>query len=91
MKEKQEKKFQPWEVDYRIPSTTKSVHYDLWLYPKLAKDAFDGRVTIHVDNKEKRSHFVAHVKHLSVKVHLQQAIFYVIIYVHLHKVQLTKC
>ena len=55
-----------WQTDYRIPSDTRAVHYDLYLHPNLDGDDFKGSVTIDVAADERRDFFVVHVKYLTV-------------------------
>ena len=55
-----------WESDYRLPQTTLPLHYDLYLFPNLEDDTFNGSVAISLDTKEPRDHFVVHVKNLNI-------------------------
>eukprot|EP00094_Tigriopus_californicus_P000336 TCALIF_00325-PA protein Name:"Similar to Enpep Glutamyl aminopeptidase (Mus musculus)" AED:0.47 eAED:0.47 QI:0/-1/0/1/-1/1/1/0/180 len=56
----------PWEENYRIPEDTLPIHYDLYMYPNLETDKFSGHVTIEIDAKQPRGHFLAHIKYLNV-------------------------
>ena len=55
-----------WESDYRLPQTTLPLHYDLYLFPNLEDDTFSGRISISMDTKEPRDHFLVHAKNLNI-------------------------
>ena len=55
-----------WQTDYRIPSDTSAVHYDLYLHPNLDGDDFKGRVSIEIAAAARRDFFVVHVKFLTI-------------------------
>lgn len=57
---------EPWEREYRIPTTTIPHHYDLYLHPDLEEGDFTGRVTILIGVTSPMSYLVAHVKKLNV-------------------------
>ncbi len=50
-----------WEASYRIPSTMRPTHYDLYLHPKMEDGDFSGRVTVHLSTDAEHSHFAVHV------------------------------
>lgn len=53
-------------IDFRLPSTVKPIHYDLYLHPDLKKGTFDGRVSILIEILEKRSFIVLHQQDLNI-------------------------
>lgn len=56
----------PWETDYRIPQDTQPLHYDLYLFPDLSLDTFEGHVSINIECRKPRDFFLVHVKYLNV-------------------------
>ena len=55
-----------WEQNYRIPTASLPIHYDLYLNPNLESGAFSGRVAIQVAVSSPMEYLVAHVKNLNV-------------------------
>ena len=57
-----------WETDYRIPQSTQPLHYDVYLFPDLKKDTFNGKVAIdiQVTGTTPREFLVVHTKHLNI-------------------------
>lgn len=62
----EEAKTEPWEVEYRIPTTTLPLHYDLYLHPDLDAGRFSGTVAILVAVTSPMSFLVAHFKDLNI-------------------------
>ncbi|KAK7083572.1 hypothetical protein SK128_015242 [Halocaridina rubra] len=57
---------EPWEDDFRLPSTVQPHHYDLYLYPDLTTQTFTGSVAINVTSSETRDVFLIHTKWLNI-------------------------
>lgn len=57
---------EPWEKEYRIPTTTLPHHYDLYLHPDLDSGDFSGRVTILIGVTSPMTYLVSHVKKMNV-------------------------
>ena len=56
----------PWELEYRIPTTTLPLHYDLYLHPNLETGLFTGKVAIHISVLAEMSYLVAHFKEMNI-------------------------
>ncbi|KAK3890035.1 hypothetical protein Pcinc_005999 [Petrolisthes cinctipes] len=57
---------EPWEANYRIPTTTLPHHYDLYLHPNLDTGRFSGRVGILIGVTSPMTFLVAHIKFMNV-------------------------
>ena len=57
---------EPWQDDFRLPSTVHPDHYDLYLNPDLDTRKFSGKVTIHVTSSEARDFLLVHTKWLTI-------------------------
>jgi hypothetical protein len=57
---------QPWELDYRLPSDTDPIHYDIFLHPDLSNSTFNGKVIIQIHVKKPRYFLVVNTKHLDI-------------------------
>ncbi|XP_066990177.1 glutamyl aminopeptidase-like [Macrobrachium rosenbergii] len=56
----------PWEDDFRLPSSVRPSHYDLYLHPDLGSKTFAGSLTITLDSLESRDYFLLHTKWLRI-------------------------
>eukprot|EP00096_Caligus_rogercresseyi_P010039 TRINITY_DN3536_c0_g1_i1.p1 TRINITY_DN3536_c0_g1~~TRINITY_DN3536_c0_g1_i1.p1 ORF type:complete len:884 (-),score=271.03 TRINITY_DN3536_c0_g1_i1:95-2746(-) len=56
----------PWESNYRIPSDTYPLHYDLFLHPDMNGTTFQGRVSILIDVRSPRDFLVTHINFLEI-------------------------
>ncbi|XP_037084026.1 glutamyl aminopeptidase-like [Pollicipes pollicipes] len=57
---------EPWERDYRIPSSTYALHYDLHLHPDMETGLFSGQVDILIRVTDERDFLVTHAKFLNI-------------------------
>ena len=57
-----------WEKEYRIPQSTQPIHYDVFLFPHLDTDTFDGKVAIDIEvsGPAPRHFLVVHTKYLDI-------------------------
>ena len=57
-----------WETEYRIPQSTQPIHYDVYLFPHLDTDTFDGKVAIDIEVSatDPRDFLVVHTKFLEI-------------------------
>jgi hypothetical protein len=56
----------PWELDYRLPSDTDPIHYDIFLHPDLSNNTFSGKVVIQIHVKKPRHFLLVNTKHLDI-------------------------
>ncbi|XP_068236621.1 glutamyl aminopeptidase-like [Palaemon carinicauda] len=56
----------PWEDDFRLPSTVRPSHYDLYLNPDLDSKTFSGSVAMTVESLDSRDFFLVHTKWLKI-------------------------
>lgn len=61
-----EQRSKPWELDYRLPSDTDPIHYDIFLHPDLSNSTFSGRVTIQINVTNPRYFLLVNTKHLDI-------------------------
>jgi len=61
-----EQRSKPWELDYRLPSDTDPIHYDILLHPDLSNSTFSGRVLIQIHVKNPRYFLLVNTKHLDI-------------------------
>lgn len=54
------------DIDFRLPSEVKPVHYDLYVHPDLDEGTFEGRVSILIDISDKRNFLVLHQLNLKI-------------------------
>jgi len=57
---------EPWEIEYRLPTDTLPLHYNIYLHPNLVTGLFSGNVDIDITTKAERSWFVVHTKFLNI-------------------------
>jgi len=58
-----------WETEYRIPSDTQPLHYDVYLHPNVGGDSsasFSGKVGIVIECQKPREFLVVHAQNLNV-------------------------
>ena len=57
-----------WKTEYRIPQSTQPIHYDVYLFPHLDTDTFDGKVAIDIEvsGTDPRDFLVVHTKFLEI-------------------------
>ena len=63
-----EPRSKPWQLDYRLPSDTDPIHYDIFLHPDLSNSTFRGRVIIQIHVKNPRYFLLVNTKHLDIYV-----------------------
>jgi uncharacterized membrane protein len=56
----------PWETDYRLPSDTVPIHYDIFLHPDLNNFTFSGKVVIQIHVKNPRYFLLVNTKYLDI-------------------------
>jgi len=61
-----EQRSKPWELDYRLPSDTDPIHYDILLHPDLSNSTFSGRVIIQIHVKNPRYFLLVNTKRLDI-------------------------
>lgn len=57
---------QPWELNYRLPSDTLPLHYEIYLHPDLTSGTFTGNVAIHLNITQPRDFILIHIKYLTI-------------------------
>ncbi|XP_057378962.1 glutamyl aminopeptidase-like [Daphnia carinata] len=57
---------EPWELDYRLPSDTLPLHYEIYLHPDLVSGTFTGKVAIHLNVTKPRDFVLIHIKYLTI-------------------------
>ena len=55
-----------WEIDYRLPSDTLPLHYEIYLHPNLNSGTFNGTVDIHINVTNPRDYILVHIKFLKI-------------------------
>jgi len=61
-----EQRAKPWELDYRLPSDTDPIRYDILLHPDLSNSTFSGRVIIQIHVKNPTYFLLVNTKHLDI-------------------------
>ena len=57
---------EPWEINYRLPTDTLPIHYDISLHPDFTTDRFSGVVYISITTTAPRNFLLVHTKFLNI-------------------------
>lgn len=57
---------EPWEKNYRLPTDTLPLHYEIYLHPNLVTGTFSGSVDIHLSITAPRDFILVHTKFLNI-------------------------